>query len=156
VWVGGRRLLVNGQKTDHLRNTRFEVTRTRKLLATVVGSDVPVRGVIVVVGAKDIHIREQPEDVAVLEAARLVRWLNKQMPVLDAPQLAALTSVIRDSSTWSNEVSQIPDTTQFDALDREVGNARRTRMTWGMAILFAVLGVTAPVAFDFYGRVFGN
>ena len=31
VWVGSRRLLVNGQATDHLRNTRYEATRTQKL-----------------------------------------------------------------------------------------------------------------------------
>ncbi|WP_454169594.1 nuclease-related domain-containing protein [Microbacterium paulum] len=73
VWVASRRLLVNGQKTDHLRNSRYEAARTHKLLSDVIGADVPVRGVIAIVGAKDITIREQPDDVAVLSASQLVR-----------------------------------------------------------------------------------
>ena len=33
VWVGRRRILVNGQRTDHLRNAAYEATRTSKLLS---------------------------------------------------------------------------------------------------------------------------
>ena len=33
VWVGGRRILVNGQRTDHLRNANYEAKRASKLLS---------------------------------------------------------------------------------------------------------------------------
>ncbi len=73
VCVGSRHLLVNGQAKDHLRNTRYEAMRTQKLLSAGAGSEVPVARVIAIVGAKQITIREQPTDIAVLDAARLTR-----------------------------------------------------------------------------------
>lgn len=156
VWVGSRRLLVNGQKTDHLRNTRYEVARTQKLLSISVGAEVPVRGAIVIVGAKEIRIREQPDDVAVLGAPQLVRWLKKQKHLLEPEQVEAVTAAVRDQATWSNDPNPLSDTSAFPALRREVDSARRTRMTWGIAVVVAVLGITVPLAFDYYGRVFGG
>ncbi|AXA95226.1 nuclease-related domain-containing protein [Microbacterium sp. PM5] len=103
IWVGSRRLLVSGQKTDHLRNTRYDVARTQKLLEAVIGSSVPVRGAIVIVGAKEITIREQPDDIAVLTAPQLVRWLKKQKPILEPTQLAVVVAAVRAEVTWSNE-----------------------------------------------------
>lgn len=156
VWVGGRRVLVNGQKTDHLRNTRYEVVRTQKLLSTVVGADVPVRGAIVIVGAKQITIREQPTDVAVVGASQLLRWLKKQKPILEPAQLSAVAAVVRTEATWSGEPSGVPDTSGFATLRREVESARRTRMAWGIAALVAILGTAGPLAFDFYARMLGG
>ena len=37
IWVGSTRLLVNGQKTDHLRNSRYEAQRVAKKLTPVAG-----------------------------------------------------------------------------------------------------------------------
>ncbi|WP_315551628.1 nuclease-related domain-containing protein [Microbacterium aurum] len=156
VWVGSRRLLVNGQKTDHLRNTRYEVTRTQKLLSAAVGTEVPVRGAIVIVSAKQITIREQPDDVAVLEAQRLVRWLNNQKAVLNPTQVATIATAVREAATWSNEPTALPDTSGFAALRREVESAGRTRMVWGVAVLIAILGVSIPLVLDFYGRAVGG
>lgn len=156
VWVGSRRLLVSGQKTDHLRNTRYEVARTHKLLSAAIGSEVPVRGAIVIVGAKEIQIREQPEDVAVLGAPQLVRWLRKQKPLLEPARVTEVARVVRDRATWSEETSPLSDASTFDALDREVRSARRTRMTWGAAVLIGFLGITVPLALDVYSRALGG
>jgi len=151
VWVGSRRLLVNGQPKDHLRNTRYEVTRTQNLLSSAVGSEVPVAGVIAIVGAKQITMRERPADVAVLDAARLTRWLRKQKPRLDQAQTAALSALVRDAATWTSEPQHNPDVPGFDALHREVVGAKRVRMLWGAALLIALLGVTVPMALHYYG-----
>jgi len=152
VWVGSRRLLVNGQPKDHLRNTRYEATRTQKLLSSAVGSEVPVAGVIAIVGAKQITMRERPADVAVLDAARLTRWLRKQKPRLDQTQTAALSALVRDAATWASEPPHNPDVPGFDALHREVVGAERARMLWGgAALLVALLGVTVPMALHYYG-----
>jgi hypothetical protein len=156
VWVGSRRLLVNGQAKDHLRNTRYEATRTQKLLAAAAGTDVPVAGVIAIVGAKEITIREQPADVAVLDAARLTRWLKKQKPRIDRAQADALSALVRDAAIWTGEPSHEPDVAGFDALRREVIASKRVRMLWGAALVVAILGVAAPTAFNFYIRAFGG
>lgn len=156
VWVGSRRLLVNGQKTDHLRNTRYEATRTQKLLSAAAGGEIPVAGVIAIVGAKQITIREQPTDVAVLDAARLTRWLKKQKPRLDEMQTAALSALVRNAATWTSEGHHESDVSGFDALHREVVSARRIRMLWGTALLIAILGTTLPIALDYFGRLLGG
>ncbi len=156
VWVGSRQLLVNGQATDHLRNSRYEATRTQKLLSAAVGTDVPVSGVIAIVGARQITIQEQPADVAVLEAAQLSRWLKKQKARLDQAETAALTALVRNPATWTSEPHHEPDVSRFDALHREVVRAKRVRMLWGAALLVAILGVTVPIALDYYGRLLGG
>ena len=156
IWVGSRRLLVNGQPKDHLRNTRYEATRTQKLLSAAAGTEVLVTGVIAIVGAKQITIGERPADVAVLDAARLTRWLKKQKPRLDELQTAALSTLVRDAATWTSESQHQPDISGFDALHREVVGAKRVRMIWGGALLVAILGVTVPMALDAYGRLLGG
>lgn len=156
VWVGSRRLLVNGQAKDHLRNTRYEATRTQKLLSGAAGTEVPVTGVIAIVGAKQIAVREQPADVAVLHAARLTRWLKKQKPRLDQSRTEALSALVRDAATWTAEPLREPDVSSFDSLRREVVGAKRVRMLWAGALLIAILGVAAPAAMDFYNRAFAG
>ena len=156
VWVGSRRLLVNGQATDHLRNTRYEATRTQKLLSAAARTEVPVTGVIAIVGAKQITIRERPSDVAVLDAAQLTRWLKKQKPRLDQVQTVALSALVRDAATWTSESQHQPDISGFDALHREVVGAKRVRMIWIGVVLVSLLGLTLPAAIGFYSRVFGG
>lgn len=156
VWVGSRRLLVNGQATDYLRNSRYEATRTQRLLWAAGATDVPVAGVIAIVGAKQITIREQPSDVTVLDAARLTRWLEKQKPRLDQAQTSALSALARRATVWTSEPPHDADVSGFDALHRQVVSAKRVRMLWGAAVLIAILGIAVPIAFDFYGRVLGG
>ncbi|MFT3796971.1 nuclease-related domain-containing protein [Microbacterium sp.] len=156
VWVGSRRLLVNGQAKDHLRNARYEATRTRKLLSAAVGTEVPATGVIAIVGAKQITIREQPTDVAVLDAARLTHWLKKQRPRIDRAQTAALSALVRDAATWTDEPQHESDVSGFAELHREVVGAKQVRMLWGAALLIAILGVAASALIEFYGHAFGS
>lgn len=156
VWVGSRRLLVNGQPQDHLRNTRYEATRTQKLLSAAARTEVPVTGVIAIVGAKQITIRERPSGVAVLDAAQLTRWLKKQKPRLDQVQTVALSALVRDAATWTSESQHQPDISRFDALHREVVGAKRVRMIWIGVVLVSLLGLTLPAAIGFYSRVFGG
>lgn len=156
VWVGSRRLLVNGQAKDHLRNTRFEAARTQKLLSAAAGTEVPTAGVIAILGAKQITIREQPAEVAVVDAARLTRWLKQQKPRLDQAQTAELSALVRDAATWTADPQHEPDISGFDALNREVVGAKRVRMIWSAALLVAVMGVTVPMALGFYSRLLGG
>ena len=95
-------------------------------------------------------------DVAVLGASQLVWWLKKQKPILEPAQVAAVAAAVRTEATWSSEPRALPDTSGFAALRREVDGARRTRMAWGIAVLVAILGITGPLALDFYARTFGG
>ena len=85
VWVGGRRILVNGQRTDHLRNAKYEAKRTSKLLSVAARMLVDVTPVVAIVGAKRVTVRERPFDVAVLRETELTRWLQ-QHPVTLTPE----------------------------------------------------------------------
>jgi len=50
VWVGGRRILVNGQRTDHLRNAKHKAKRTSQLLSVAARSLIDVTPIVAVVG----------------------------------------------------------------------------------------------------------
>ncbi|WP_345751426.1 nuclease-related domain-containing protein [Microbacterium rhizophilus] len=145
VWVGSRRILVNGQKTEHLRNSRFEAKRVRQIFADL--GTVPVTPVLAVVGAREITIREQPEDVVVMKATKIARWLQRQPLVLDAPTLTTLKQAVSDATRWGALPLYDPaDVERFAALQREVHGAKRVRMAWGGAIVVSLLAFGLPNA----------
>lgn len=94
----------------------------------MVGSNLPVRGAIVLVGAKEITIREQPDDVAVLGAPQLVRWLKKQPPILEPAQVTAVTAAVRDEATWTNEPSPLPDSSRLPLQRRSYHDGPREEL----------------------------
>jgi hypothetical protein len=47
VWLAENALLVNGHRTDYLRNSRFQAKRATKLLSAACGSEMPVDPIIV-------------------------------------------------------------------------------------------------------------
>lgn len=137
VWVGSRRLLVNGQKTDHLRNARFEASRVAKLLTTAANTPISASGIVALVGVKQLSVKGRPDDVIVLHDTQLVRWLHKHPEIL-APDLRAhLTSVAIAPSTWGS-AGPAPDLAAFATIRRTVEAARRVRITWACALLVMV------------------
>ena len=137
VWVASRRLLVNGQKTDHLRNARFEASRVSKILTREPDAVASASGVVVLVGIKQLAVKSRPEDVTVLRDTELVRWLRKRRATLSAERLAELTNVATDPLTWGGS-TPTPDMAAFAALRRTVERARRVRLAWGTGLLVAV------------------
>jgi hypothetical protein len=99
VWVAERALLVNGQRTQYLRNSRHEAARASKLLTAGCGFDVAVQAVIVIVGA-DITVKARCPDVRVLYREQLSRWLKSQPHVLAADQVDAVFEIARRDVTW--------------------------------------------------------
>lgn len=59
VWVGDRMIMVNGNKTDYLRNSRFEAERASKILTEATGWKIDVRPVVVIMGAQ-MTVKAQP------------------------------------------------------------------------------------------------
>lgn len=144
VWVGSRRMLIAGHASDHLRNSRHEARRVAKMLSQAARRPVSVRPIVAIVAAGRITFKERPEDVAVLRATELVRWLKRQAAALAVDDVDQLSRVIRDPRTWAIPAVEAPDLAAFARLRAEVAEARRTRRLWGAGILalsLAVLGL---------------
>jgi len=60
VWVAERSFLVNGQRTNYLRNARHEAARASRLLSKACAMDVAVEPVIVVLAA-ELTIKAPPD-----------------------------------------------------------------------------------------------
>ena len=149
IWVGGRTLMVSGQRTDHLRNSVHEAARAGKSLSAAVGFPVPVTGLIVVVGAKKVHIKETPAGVTVLTAPRLLRWLGKRPTTLSDDAVAQIVTAAKLPETWhrapryAGNPAEIQD--RFNQVHQGVQAARCRKRSWGFAGLAAILvaGLTA-------------
>lgn len=158
VWVGSKRLLVNGQKTDHLRNSRFEAQRVARALTATAGLAIDVQPVIVLVGIHGITVREQPADVAVLRETELVRWLHRRPAALDADLQDRLTTAMAQRDAWIAPAVQAPepDLPAFAALRREVDTARRARVLWVMTTMAGFVAVAATLAVNAYASLLGG
>lgn len=144
IWVGGRRILVSGQRTDHLRNARHEGSRASQKLAVAIGRPVPVTPVIVFVGARRITVRERPTDVVILHERELVRWLARRPLALAPAEVATITDAAAQPTTWHRTPSLEPaDVAAFTTLRGAVEQARRRRTGWAAALVLAIISVFA-------------
>ncbi|MGU3645184.1 nuclease-related domain-containing protein [Microbacterium sp. C23T] len=141
VWVGSRRLLVNGQRTDHLRNTEFEALRVAKLLTQTRRVRVDVTPVIAIVAARRLTIRERPERVVVLAASRLPRWMQSRAAVLSADDITQLSRVAAEPSTWGHPDIPAADLAAFAGLQTTITAARNRRLGWALALALSPLVV---------------
>lgn len=157
VWVGARKLLVNGQPTDHLRNSRHEAERATRLLSAATGMDVVVRPVIAVVGAKSITVKELPSDVMVLADTQLVRWLKRRRRT-PALATAPVVAAAEHPSTWHENGSEAlahANLDQFASLQQEVRTARDVRAIWVGAGAVAVGAVAVTQLTPALALMFG-
>ena len=86
VWVGSKRVLVNGQRTDHLRNAAYEAKRVTTLLTRATGLPIEAKPIVAIVAARSITVRERPTDVVVLSSTQLLRWLQRRPKLLTDEQ----------------------------------------------------------------------
>ncbi|QYH35485.1 nuclease-related domain-containing protein [Salinibacterium sp. M195] len=141
IWVGERILLVAGQKSDHLRNSRHEAKRASKLLSVVTGSSIVAHPVIAVVGASSFTFKQRPKDVSVMDARRVPRWLKHRPPVLSAKTVQRISAAAVDPRTWHPSADLTIDPTYLDrfrVLDRQVVSARRRRLLWAAVVTLGI------------------
>lgn len=100
VWVGGDVVLVNGQTHPYVRNSRHEADRATRLLSAACGFHVPVRGLVVTVGAT-LRVKAAPADVVVLDHRALAAWLRGQSPGWTTETLGRVHDAARHESTWT-------------------------------------------------------
>lgn len=146
VWLASRRLMVNGQKTEHLRNARYEATRVAKLLTRINGSEVTVHAIVALVGIRKITVRSQPTDVSVLRERDLARSVHRRKALLGPDEAAQLACVARSPATWAADEAIAPDISAFADLRRSVRAARRVRITWAFAAAIAGIGTLLTLA----------
>ncbi|BDZ55322.1 nuclease-related domain-containing protein [Agromyces marinus] len=152
VWVGAKRILVSGQRTDHLRNATYEAKRTAKLLSATAGVPVEVTPIVAIVGAKRMTVRERPSEVVVLHDTELIRWLRRRRVVLAPEQVQRLAAVAARPSAWQRmPVTAVVDHAAFERLQVEVGLASRRRVLWQLA----ASGATASAMFGMWWSTVG-
>jgi len=100
IWVGGDTLMVNGQRQPYVRNARHEAERAAKLLSQACGWSVPVVGLVILVNADDLKIKEPPADVHVMWRRQAIRWLRRREEALDQVSLELIFDAARRSTTW--------------------------------------------------------
>ena len=143
VWVGERAVMVAGQKQPYLRNSDLEASRVRGVLARA-GLVAPVTALVVLVGTKEVTVRQQPRRVRVLRAETLLRWLTRRPAVLDAATTAAVAHLFDDPGTWRPAESAADTLERFALIEREVRAARWVRTGWGLAAGLAILAAALP------------
>jgi hypothetical protein len=99
VWVAERAFMVNGTKTDYLRNSRSEAKRASKLLSTGCGLPITVHPIIVVIAA-ELTVKAQPLDVSVVGRKGIVRWLVQRRPILTSEMVQKIYGHARMDTTW--------------------------------------------------------
>lgn len=143
VWVGSKRILVGGQKTDHLRNARFEASRAAERLSAATGMPVEVTPILVFVAARRMTIRERPGDVVIVRERELAKWLRRRTPSVTS--LARIVDAATDASTWHRDPSEASvDLKGFASLQREVRGAKWRRFGWGLGGI-AVVGTGVAI-----------
>ncbi|GAA2035892.1 hypothetical protein GCM10009819_20520 [Agromyces tropicus] len=139
VWVGAKRILVNGQRTDHLRNAAYEATRTAKLLSAAAGTPVEVTPIIAIVASRRITVRERPDDVVVLPEYEIVRWMRRQPIILTTDQVQHIAAVAAQPAAWRRVPERnAVDQAAFERLQAAVGRARRRRMGWAVLVVASI------------------
>ncbi|MGO4690636.1 nuclease-related domain-containing protein [Glaciibacter sp. 2TAF33] len=144
VWVAGRTLMVSGQKQSHIRNADYEAGRVTKLLRQRMPQLPSAQPVLAIVNPKSLKIKARPDQVKVLDATALRRWLVGHRPMLGRAELDELTALIDDPATWPPALfpPTIDARAQFDVLDVEVRAAYIRRTLWKLC---ASIGAGAAV-----------
>ena len=73
IWVSERMLMISGQKTDHLRNSRHEAKRPSKLLSAATGMQVDAHPILAIVDPAGFTFKQRPKDVSIMDARALPR-----------------------------------------------------------------------------------
>jgi hypothetical protein len=150
VWVGGDTLLVNGHRTNHIRDARYEASRATRLLSSGVGDRVDVTPVIAIVDPGSLtRGRKRPEGVVVTTSSRLEHVLVRRKPVLSDDRVASLVALAEVRGTWHSDAHVLDDTLRHEArftrLREAVDAAARRRFAWGLGAV--VVSVAAFALF---------
>ena len=151
VWVGGDQLLVNGHRTNHIRDARFEARRASKLLSAGADDAAEITPVIAIVDPGSLSFgRKRPDGILVLSSSQLVRTLLRRKPRLMDAAIQSFVERAEQRGTWHTDSRVLDDTLRHEArfhrLQHEVAVARRRRNGWILASFGAVAAMGAVPA----------
>lgn len=150
VAVSARTFVVAGHRLPTLRQTEHSIGVVERCLSEAGGLDVRATGVLTVAHPRTLTIGERLRDVVVLDVATLSRWLQRRPRVLSDDEIATLVAVAIRPSTWFGAPSEACVAAQhgerFEAVRREVVQARLVRQLWLLAITTVVVVVAVVVA----------
>jgi hypothetical protein len=152
VWTAKGTLMIAGTRYPYVRNSEHEAARAGKLLSAAVLQHVPASAAIVVVGARQVTVKEKHRTVAVLRQDQLLRWITRRPVIYTEQQVALLSAAAAQPSTWRRTVPVLRDPTEvvlpFEALHGLVEQARRRRIGWLLAVpaafVASAVGVLPP------------
>jgi hypothetical protein len=103
VWVSKTTILVDGHRTDYLRNSRFEGERATKLLSAAASFPVFVKPVLIFTTGTlipDVTIKSRPDDVVILDRMDVPRAFKRSAILMTGEQVEQVHAVARRSATW--------------------------------------------------------
>jgi hypothetical protein len=109
LWVAERMVMVNGQRTDYLRNSRFEAKRAGRFLSDACGRPIDVTPLVVFVDLDDFTVKQMPVDVHVTARRRLVGWL-RSLPLPSTTSRSTRSSPKPDSAAPGVHGGSRPET----------------------------------------------
>jgi hypothetical protein len=137
VWVGEDQLLVNGRRTHHIRDARYEARRLSHLLGVV------VTPIIAVVDPANLIINDRADGVEVLASSQLAGFIARRKPRLGDATVTSLVERAGLDGSWSADVvdETLVNEARFARLKGEVGAAFRRRVGWiaGTAFMMTAL-----------------
>jgi len=103
IGVGQNTVRVNGFRKPYLDKSRHEADRAGRLLTAACGFPVPVRPVLVFLTGTlipNVTIKQQPDDVVVLDRMDIPGAFRRATQRLNDEQVAAIYEQARRSTTW--------------------------------------------------------
>ena len=139
VWVDDKQLLVNGHRTHHLRDARYEADRVSALLG------VPVVAVLAIVDPASLALKGRPEGVEVLAASQLAGFLTRRKRRLTDAAVTELLVAAGVHGSWSAHVldETLRHETRFARVRAQVDAAARRRIAW--VVTASILGAAFVV-----------
>jgi len=161
VSVGGTTLTVAGQAAPDIRRAELEAERVTRLMQERMPLLPPVQPVIALVDPSRLTICERPDQVHVLDARNLGRWLLTLQPVLTEGEVLEVVELVDSPEAWHSPPEITPGDVMagFAALDLEVRRARARRVFLAVLGVAVIAGVAAVVLSQFaapLAALFGN
>ncbi len=158
VWASQRTLMVAGVRQPHIRNMEYEMGRAERSLSAASGSPVEVSGILAMVAAKSVVVREKHRDVAVLAASSIVGWLLRRKRVLSPAEVSHISTAASLASTWDTSAVECPDTgrQQFEQLRASVRRAWRIQLAWAVGVSVIGIGAFAVITYSMLWSAIGS
>jgi hypothetical protein len=160
VWASQRTLMVGGIRQPTIRSMEFEMGKVERILGAATGAQVEVSGILAVVAAKTLVVRERHRDVAVLASNHVVSWLLRRQRSLSPEQIARIGAAASLAATWNRpesvDAKPAAVRAQFERLRSEVRQAWRIQLSWVIGTSALVVGTFAVITYSILLNALGT